>query len=279
MTPAAPSDPTLRTVAVGGHQVAWSDEGPTDGPVLLCLPGLPGSHRDFRWLAAACVSRFRLLRLDFPGFGASENQGEVLNEAGRAAVAAAVLDAAQVERCVAVGHSVGGAVATELAAQWPQRVAGLALLASPGARPHKGFRLMPFRLVVGAMDRTWSHDLAVSLTRRLYVAAGFPRSLSDGEIEATSRCAARVDFAAHGDRVRALADAGLQTLVAWAEDDRIVEASISAELAAMAGPGPRLCFPTGGHNIQKTQAVEIAAGLWELWEAALSPAAPPTPPA
>lgn len=265
MTPDTPSDPALQHCQVGGHAVAWSDEGPPDGPVLLCLPGLPGSSRDFRWLSPACVSRFRVLRLDFPGFGASADWGLPLDDAGRAAVAVSVLDAARVDRCVAVGHSVGGAVATAMAAQWPDRVAAVALLASPGARPHRGFRLMPFRLAVGAMDRSWSHGLALALTRRLYVAAGFPRSLTDTQIEATSRCAALVDFPAHGERVRAQARAGLPTLVAWADDDRIVEPEISQELAAMAGRGPRLQFPTGGHNIQKTQAVELAAGLQALW--------------
>jgi pimeloyl-ACP methyl ester carboxylesterase len=268
LTPAAPSDPPLKHCQVGGHAVAWSDEGPQNAPTLLCLPGLPGSHRDFRWLAPACVTRFRLLRVDFPGFGDSPDWGLPLDEAGRAAVAVAVLDAAGVDRCVAVGHSVGGAVATAMAAQWPDRVAAVALLASPGARPHRGFRLMPFRMAVGAMDRSWSRGLALALTRRLYVAAGFPRSLTDTQIEATSRCAALVDFPAHGERVRTQNKAGLPTLVAWADDDRIVEPDISLELAAMAAPGPRLHFPTGGHNIQKTQAVELAAALSELWEAA-----------
>jgi pimeloyl-ACP methyl ester carboxylesterase len=261
LTPDAPSDPPLRRAVVDGRAVAWSLEGPAGAPVLLCLPGLPGSHRDFRWLAPACLPEHRVLRLDFPGFGASEPPEAAQDEPARAAVARAVLDEAGVERCVAVGHSVGGAVAAALATAAPDRVGALVLLASPGERPHLGFRLMPFRVAAAGLARGWSKAATLRLTRFAYVQAGFPRSLDDAAVEWTARCAARVDFAAHGARVRALAARGLPTMVAWAEDDRIVEAEISRELAAIAGPGPRLRFPDGGHNLQKTRAVELAAAL------------------
>lgn len=257
MTPDTPSDPPLLTLPSG---LGFTDEGPRGAPVLLLLHGLPGSHRDFRWLAAA-MPGVRILRVDFPGFGGSPASPHTLDERGRAALLPELLDAVGVDRVLVVGHSVGGAVASAFAAGWPARVVGVALLASAGARPHLGFRLMPFRTLTGWLDRPSLRDLTLAFVRRLYIFAGFPKRLPLSDIEHTTRAAALVRFEAHGERVAALQ---VPTLVAWAEDDPIVQASIMAAMADRAPPGPRLHFRTGGHNVQKTQAVEIGAALTQL---------------
>ena len=48
---------------------------------------------------------------------------------------------------------------------------------------------------------------------------------------------------------------------AWADDDKIVESRVSKILTKIAPARPRLHFDTGGHNIQKTRATEIAQML------------------
>ena len=53
----------------------------------------------------------------------------------------------------------------------------------------------------------------------------------------------------------------IPTLVAWARDDRLIEAEIFDELSPKAPDGPRLPFDTGGHNIQKSQASELADAI------------------
>ncbi len=44
-----PSDPPRQLVRLAGGLAAFSDEG--EGPSVLAVHGLPGSGRDFRWLA------------------------------------------------------------------------------------------------------------------------------------------------------------------------------------------------------------------------------------
>ena len=51
------------------------------------------------------------------------------------------------------------------------------------------------------------------------------------------------------------------TLTAWAEDDPFIEKAVLEEHAALLPPGPRLSWREGGHNVQKSQAVELAAAL------------------
>ena len=49
-----------------------------------------------------------------------------------------VLDHAGVDRAIVCGNSMGGGVALRLAASWPDRVAGLVLVASIGRDIHEG---------------------------------------------------------------------------------------------------------------------------------------------
>jgi pimeloyl-ACP methyl ester carboxylesterase len=78
----------------------------------------------------------RAVALDFHGHGRSEalpgSSFEVANFAGDIAAAADGLD---LERFAIVGHSLGGAAAIAYAADHPERVAGLVLVATPGRLP------------------------------------------------------------------------------------------------------------------------------------------------
>src|SRR5512140_2568419 len=70
-SPPGPSDPPGRLVETAAGAVAISGEGPSDGLPILCVHGVPGSRRDFRYLAPLLAVRFRVLRVDMPGFGES----------------------------------------------------------------------------------------------------------------------------------------------------------------------------------------------------------------
>ena len=75
------------------------------------------------------------LCLDLPGFG-SMSQMTASGMGGYAQAVLGALDTAGIEKCVLVGHSMGGYVALEFAARWPERLAGLGLFHShPYADP------------------------------------------------------------------------------------------------------------------------------------------------
>lgn len=130
-----------RDVASGHRETALSasEIGPGDGrgtrpgvasgtPVLL-LHGQPGSARDWTLVQAAIDDRVQVIAPSRPGWDGRSAAGGLRHNA--AAVVAA-LDGAGVERAVVVGLSFGGAVAAWLAAEAPERVAGLVLV-SPAA--------------------------------------------------------------------------------------------------------------------------------------------------
>ncbi len=74
------------------------------------------------------ASRCRVLKFDLPGHGRSAQPPPGFGFKDCAAAIVAVLDAAGVDQAVVCGHSLGGRLAVEIAAAYPSRVAGIALL-------------------------------------------------------------------------------------------------------------------------------------------------------
>ncbi|MCO4771676.1 MAG: alpha/beta hydrolase [Deltaproteobacteria bacterium] len=256
MTPETPSDPPLQRAPMGRGEFTWAESG--EGPAVIAVHGAPGSTRDFRWLGSA-VEGIRFIRLDLPGYGGTDwSTGPGYTLAARARFVVAAAYVLGLNRYSLVGHSQGGGVATAAAAMAPEQVQSLALLASIGPRRHKGFlvsRVRLFGTVLRVPGLPWLlQDRLEAGFRR----AGFPATLSHEQRVRTIKSSGAISFAAHA---RNLARLQCPTMVCWTEDDRLVEDAVSRDLAAAVPDGPRLSFPTGGHNLQKTRALEIGEAL------------------
>lgn len=255
--PQAPSDPAPRTVELTAGLAAYTDEG--EGPAVLAVHGLPGSARDFRWLAPALTEHFRVLRVDLPGFGQTPwTTRPGYSAADRAAFLAELLTTLALPPVLAVGHSMGGPVITALAVAAPERVRKLAFIASPGLDPHKGFRRMPRRALSGwfAGDRRGRFTMPVA--RRAFAMLGFRGPYPDEALLHTLHGVAAFDFRVHARNLEALRK---PCAVFSCLDDPLIEPQISAALARAVPDGPRMTFDSGGHNPQKFQAHEIAEAL------------------
>ncbi len=259
MHPETPSDPPRQTMAYGDGVLAWTDEG-QGAEVILAIPGLPGSVRDFRWLAPALLPDVRLVRVELPGFGHSSRQGwSGMAVPERARAVLALMDGLGLESVHLLSHSAGGMVVSHLAATAPQRVRSCSLLASPGPRPH--YPLAVYRALASLFAWPLGRALMHPLQRILYKAVGFPSYLTDEERMYTTLDASANNFEAHGRAVSAITQ---PLLMAWARDDRLIPVDIFEALEALAPQGPKLRFDEGGHNIQKTHALEIAAAIKAL---------------
>jgi ABC-type branched-subunit amino acid transport system permease subunit/pimeloyl-ACP methyl ester carboxylesterase len=109
-------------------RIAVSDTGGT-GPVILCLHGNSACKEAFARQFAAFRDSHRLIALDLPGHGVSDNADPeaAYNIPAYADVAGDVLAALGVERPFVLGWSLGGYVGLELTARDPARFAGLCI--------------------------------------------------------------------------------------------------------------------------------------------------------
>ncbi len=116
----------------------------TTRPLIVWGHGWRLDHHAMEGLAQTVGPRASHWLIDFPGFGSSPMPESVWGTSDYAdALAELIASRAGGQRVIVAGHSFGGRVAIDLAARYPQHVAGLILLASAGL-PRK--RSLPQRV-------------------------------------------------------------------------------------------------------------------------------------
>ena len=264
--PALPaSDAPAESVLLGGKRLAFVDEGPRDAPAVLMVHGIPGSVRDFRYLVPHLTDRVRAVRIDLPGFGDSEPTASGINTlSGRAEVLVALADHLRLPRFAVLGHSMGGAACLAAAARHPERVSLLALVASVALSAHRGLGLSPraFKYIAVGLRTPLVRRLLVAPIQEAYRRRGFPLvPMMDAEaLSLQLRSISAVDFRLMR---RMVAGPLPPTLLAYARDDHMVETWISEELSAALPRARVLAFDSGGHNLQKSRAAEVAGAVKE----------------
>jgi len=261
--PGETSDPPVRRTALSSGVVTYTDEGARGAPALVAIHGVPGSGRDFRYLAPQLVGHIRFVRIDLPGFGGSDPSPRAVDTlTGRAEAVGELADLLGLDSFAVLGHSLGGATALTLAARNEARVRLLALVASVGLRRHRGLGMSPGTFVLlarGLQSRLLSRVL-LPIARAQYRRRRIPGAdeMAAQDFAIHFRAIAAVDFGL----LRKAAEGPLPpTLVAYAADDRLVEPRIAEELIRTLPTARVLAFPDGGHNLQKTRAVEVAAAI------------------
>jgi pimeloyl-ACP methyl ester carboxylesterase len=111
-------------------------------------------------------SRHRVLALDLPGHGGSAPAPPEFGFRDCAAAIVAVLDEEGINRAVVCGHSFGGRLAVEVAAAYPERVAGAALL-DPVILFPAPVREQAMRLVPALASDGWMNALEAYFLRLL----------------------------------------------------------------------------------------------------------------
>jgi len=241
------------------------------GPAtVLFLHGIGGNRDSFADELSRLAPNWRALSWDMPGYGQSPAVDPLSFEILAESVVA-VLDAERAERAVLVGHSLGGMIAQETVARFPERVSGLVLFATTaafGGRDDKfkndflAQRLAP--LDAGkAMP-----EIAEELTRGLFApnppetarqrAIASMGAIAPAAYRAALRCI--VNF----NRADDLARIACPTLVLAAEHDRLSPPKTMERMAERI-PGARYrCLAGAGHLANFEQKVAFATVLDEF---------------
>jgi pimeloyl-ACP methyl ester carboxylesterase len=113
---------------INGISYAYDRRG--EGKPVVLIHGFPLDHTIWDLLTPLLARRADVIAPDLRGFGETATSPGKYGLNDLAGDIATLLDKLKLEPAVVVGHSMGGYVALALAHAFPQRVAGLALVAS-----------------------------------------------------------------------------------------------------------------------------------------------------
>lgn len=120
------------TVEIAGAQVAYRVDG--SGPALVLVSGTGGDlHSNWDHLVEPLAAYRKVIRVDYSGSGQTRDPGGALTVDMLAEQILAAVRACNVSSFDLLGYSLGAAVAAHIAAEYPQLVRSLVLVA-PFAR-------------------------------------------------------------------------------------------------------------------------------------------------
>jgi pimeloyl-ACP methyl ester carboxylesterase len=253
------------------------------GLPLVAIHGFGGDKETWLFLAALVARSRGVIGLDLPGHGRSHDVPETRASIRHHAEAVVrTLDHAGIDRAIVCGNSMGGGVALRLAASWPDRVAGLVLVASVGRDVHAG----------GA--RAWAegdnplipaeHDIE----RFMELALERPPPVGRAVIRHVVTQRARRSAALHRlfrGFVLAGGDAGVPSdiagiacpaLVIHGEQDRIIDKRTSEDLTRSL-PRAELVVMRGVGHVPQLEAPRATSQLVERFARTIDPRPPRRP--
>lgn len=121
-----------RTVEVGGRRLQYVEMGSGDGTPILFIHGFGSDANAWMFVQPTLAESHRTIALDLPGHGGSQKDVGDATPAYLAGVVADFMQAIDLEAAHLVGHSLGGAIALQLALTRPQAVRSLTLIAPAG---------------------------------------------------------------------------------------------------------------------------------------------------
>jgi pimeloyl-ACP methyl ester carboxylesterase len=273
-------DPELRLLArdVTARGVRMRVVETGTGAPLLLIHDLLTSHVEFEPIVFPLGNSLRVLAPDLPGFGESEKPSSTRYAYGVDTFAEAMVDlvaALELGRIVALGHGLGGAIAITLAAEHPELVEKLVLVAPLAYpfRPDIASRLATVP-VVGSllMKQLYGRRGFRRYYRESVFSPGFdvPLERIDRDYDAFNSPAARESAYA---TVRAIRDTRsvvariprvlAPTLIIWGDADRITPPSTGQRLAREI-QGARLKVLPAGHAPHREAPADFVRTVTEF---------------
>jgi len=224
---------------LAGLRIFYQDVGA--GEVVLLIHGIGASSDDWEEQLPEFSHHYRIIAPDLRGFGRSEQQGPFSIDQF-AADLWALLDRLEIGYCHIVGHSMGGAVALQMALEQPDRVNRMVLSGTlPSFQPNSPHKLwlLGYRLVMMAL--LGPQRLSAAVSRHLFPNPDHEH-LRARVARRGSRNSRRVYLgtilnAARWSVAEQLAELPMPTLVMMAEHDYFPMEDAMAFAAAIPGAG------------------------------------------
>ncbi|CCH87555.1 Alpha/beta hydrolase [Modestobacter italicus] len=267
-TQALAQEPEHRDVVVAGARVAHRVWGPVGAPGVVLVHG-GAAHSGWWDHVAPLLTGHRVVALDLTGHGSSDRRDSYDPHLWAREVVA-VAAAAELDRPVVVGHSMGGWVAVTVAAEHAGDVSSVVVVDSPlndqppdeerlreRRRPH---RVYPTAEEAVARFRTLPPQDVVLPFVRDHVARGSLRAVEGGWSWAFDP-----DFFGARLRLRDLLPGAGAPLTLLRCEHGLVSAAMAEEMAGLVRGGmPVVELPDAGHHPMLDQPLALVAALRTL---------------
>ena len=255
------------TIQVGEFSVNYLRQG-SGARTAVLLHGFGGDLNNWLFNQAALAEHRTVIALDLPGHGLTTKKVANGNLLCMVHVLQNLMDRLGVAGADWVGHSMGGAIALQLALSRPDLVRSLTLLASAGLGPEintgylQGFAASRNRRELRPHVRQLFAD--PSLVTRQLVADLLKYKRLDGVQECLEALAYQLsDAAGQADAVRPVLDSGaIPTLVIWGADDRIIPAGHARALPDQVNVH---ILDNTGHMVQMERAPDVNRLITSFW--------------
>lgn len=248
----------MRRLTIGDRHLRVRDEGEGEKSPLVLIHGAGGSSVTWMEVVRRLAPRRRVIAPDLPGHGQSDPwPGDPATLSLYADFVGTVCAALGVQRAVLGGHSMGGAIALRCALAWPERVAGLVLVAT-------GARLKVNPAIYAKLEHDF--DDYPAWAREWSWSPATPRDVVDRWTAVSVQAPAEVcaaDFRSidgFDDRPR-LGEVKAPTLVVGGADDRLTPPRLQHELCAGIAGARAVILPHAGHYLMHEQPAAFHAAL------------------
>jgi pimeloyl-ACP methyl ester carboxylesterase len=278
--------PHGRFIDVGGFPQHVVEMGKPDAQAALPVVMLHGASANLEDMQLALAEAFRgrrpVIFVDRAGLGFSTRDRERgASPAYQAAVLQSVLDRLGVERAILVGHSWGGALALTFALDFPERTAGLVLVA-PATHPGIWRRKRYSAVLAGPVGWFFARTLAFPLGTILMWpgsrAAFLPQTMPQRYVKRSAAMlvlrppSLMANWADVGSldaflerQVARYATLAVPTIVVAGDRDPFVPTERHGEKLAAASPRVKLIvLPGFGHMLHHAAADRVVAAVDEL---------------
>jgi pyruvate dehydrogenase E2 component (dihydrolipoamide acetyltransferase) len=256
----AEAEPAYQFAEVDGLRIRYARKGAGSGVPVLFIHGFGGDLDNWLFNLDAASEKSPVIALDLPGHGQSTVRLPGTSVGALAGFVARFLHVLGVEQAHLVGHSMGAAIAAQMALDHPRRVASIALIAAAGLGPEidpgytEGFvtassrrELKPVLEQLFAKPELVSRQMVDDVLKYKRM-DGVPELLG-----ALSRDMYDGGRQAEQPGLR-LKETGRPVLVIWGREDRV----IPARHAGNAPPGATIEVLDGaGHMVQMERASDV----------------------
>jgi pyruvate dehydrogenase E2 component (dihydrolipoamide acetyltransferase) len=247
---------------IGGRRMRYLKMGDADSTPVVLIHGFGGDLNSWLFTQPALAQDHPVYAIDLPGHGGSSKQVDRGDPAFLASAVFELMTALEIGSAHLVGHSLGGAVAFELASTHPNRVKSLTLLAPVGFGPD-----INMEFVEGFMRASRPRQLRPFVEQLFANPALVGRKMLDdiisykrldGAVEALNIIAGTVFKGGRQavDLAPRVAGVAIPLQIIWGEGDRIIP---SAHLNGLPASVRAHLVPGAGHMVHMEKADEVNA--------------------